>query len=126
MKRGDIVIAVTPGDSGKPQPAAVVQSDIFNPTHASITLCPITSHLVDAPLFRLNLQPTAENGLGVSSQIMVDKITTVQKRKTQTNHRPPQFSRNRHPESRPVPLAGLEQVRGDSCLWPNSWTSRPS
>ena len=81
MKRGDIVIAVTPGDSGKPQPAAVVQSDIFNPTHASITLCPITSHLVDAPLFRLNLQPTAENGLGVSSQIMVDKITTVRKEK---------------------------------------------
>jgi mRNA interferase MazF len=81
MKRGDIVIAVTPGDYGKPRPAAVVQSDIFNPIHASITLCPITSHLVDAPLFRLSLQPTAENGLGVSSQIMVDKITTVRKEK---------------------------------------------
>jgi mRNA interferase MazF len=81
MKRGDIVIAVTPGDYGKPRPAAVVQSDIFNPTHASITLCPITSHLVDAPLFRLSLQPTAENGLEVPSQIMVDKITTVRKEK---------------------------------------------
>jgi mRNA interferase MazF len=81
MKRGDIVIAVTPGDYGKPRPAAVVQSDIFNPTHASITLCPITSHLVDAPLFRLSLQPTAENGLEVPSQIMVDNITTVRKEK---------------------------------------------
>ena len=81
MKRGDIVIAVTPGDYGKPRPAAVVQSDIFNPTHASITLCPITSHLVDAPLFRLSLQPTAENGLEAPSQIMVDKITTVRKEK---------------------------------------------
>jgi mRNA interferase MazF len=81
MKRGDIVIAATPGDYGKPRPAAVVQSDIFNPTHASITLCPITSHLVDAPLFRLSLQPAAENGLEVPSQIMVDKITTVRKEK---------------------------------------------
>jgi mRNA interferase MazF len=81
MKRGDIVIAVTPGDYGKPRPAAIVQSDIFNPTHASITLCPITSHLVDAPLFRLSLQPTAENGLEAPSQITVDKITTVRKEK---------------------------------------------
>lgn len=81
MRRGDIVIAVTPGDYGKPRPAAVVQSDVFNPTHASITLCPITSKLVDAPLFRLGLQPSAENGLEVPSQIMVDKVTTVRKEK---------------------------------------------
>lgn len=81
MKRGDIVIAVSPGDYGKPRPAAVVQSDVFNPTHASITLCPITSHLVDAPLFRLDLPPTKDNGLEVPSQMMVDKITTVRKDK---------------------------------------------
>jgi mRNA interferase MazF len=60
--------------------SSVVQSDIFNPTHASITLCPITSYLVDATLFRLSLQPTEENGLEVLSQIMVDKITTVDTR----------------------------------------------
>jgi len=29
MRRGDIVIAVTPGDDGKPRPAAVVQSDLI-------------------------------------------------------------------------------------------------
>lgn len=81
MKRGDIVIAVTLGDYGKPRPAAVVQSDLFNPTHASVTLCPITSHLVDAPLFRLSLQPTKDNGLEAPSQIMVDKITTVRAEK---------------------------------------------
>lgn len=79
MKRGDIVIAVSPGDYGKPRPAAVVQSDLFNATHASITLCPITSHLVDAPLFRLDLAPTQDNGLKVPSQIMVDKIITVRR-----------------------------------------------
>lgn len=81
MKRGDIVIAVTPGDYGKPRPAVVVQSDIFNPTHASITLCPISSQLADAPLFRLSLQPSADNGLEAPSQIMVDKVTTVRKEK---------------------------------------------
>lgn len=81
MKRGDIVVAVTPGDYGKSRPAVVVQSDIFNATHASITLCPITSHLVEAPLFRLSLQPTSENALAAPSQIMVNKITTVRKEK---------------------------------------------
>lgn len=81
MKRGDIVIAATPGDYGKPRPAVVIQSDIFNPTHASITLCPVTSHLVDAPLFRLNVQSAQENGLKVPSQIMLDKITTIRKEK---------------------------------------------
>ncbi|MGH2523293.1 MAG: type II toxin-antitoxin system PemK/MazF family toxin [Anaerolineales bacterium] len=70
---------MTPGDYGKPRPATVAQSDLFNPTHASFTLCPITSQLVDASLLRLGLQPSAENGLEVPSQIMVDKVTTVRK-----------------------------------------------
>ena len=36
-RRGDVVICVLSGDYGKPRPAVVVQSDLFNPTHASIT-----------------------------------------------------------------------------------------
>jgi len=27
-----------------------VQSDLFNPTHQSVTICPITSDFLDAPL----------------------------------------------------------------------------
>ncbi|HLN03188.1 MAG TPA: type II toxin-antitoxin system PemK/MazF family toxin [Bryobacteraceae bacterium] len=77
MTRGDVVVSAAPGDSGKPRPALVVQSDLFTPTHASIVICPITSHIVDAPLFRLTIRPSQENGLKAESQIMVDKITAI-------------------------------------------------
>jgi mRNA interferase MazF len=79
MNRGDIVVSAAPGDYGKPRPAVVVQSDSFNPTHASVVICPITSHVVDAPLFRLAIEPAPENGLKTASQIMIDKITAVKR-----------------------------------------------
>jgi mRNA interferase MazF len=77
MKRGDIVTCVLSGDYGKPRPAVIVQSNLFNPTHASIVVCPVTSHLVDAPLFRLLLTPSKSTGITIPSQIMVDKITAI-------------------------------------------------
>ena len=78
MKRGAIVVVATRGShTGKPRPALVVQSDLFNPTHASVTVCPITSDCVDAPLFRLTLPPGSRTGLRGVSQIMIDKIVSV-------------------------------------------------
>jgi mRNA interferase MazF len=77
VKRGDLVTVSLPGDFGKPRPALVVQADLFNATHASVTVLPITSTAVDAPLFRIALEPTAANHLKVASHIMVDKIFTV-------------------------------------------------
>ena len=77
LSRGDIVICALQGDYGKPRPGVIVQSNFFNPTHASITLCPITTHLIDAPLFRLAIPPSKHNGLLQTSQIMIDKITTL-------------------------------------------------
>ncbi len=79
VKRGDVVIAVFSGDYGKPRPAVVVQTDLANPTHSSLVLCPITSHLENAPLFRLEVTPTRENSLEKACQIMVDKITMVRR-----------------------------------------------
>lgn len=79
MNRGDIVVSAAPGDYGKPRPALIVQSDLFNPTHASVVICPITSYLVEAPLFRLTIKPAAENGLKTQSQIMVDKVMAVRR-----------------------------------------------
>ena len=56
MTLGDIVVVATRGAyTGKPRPALVVQADPYNETHASVTLCPITSDCVDAPLFRVAL-----------------------------------------------------------------------
>jgi mRNA interferase MazF len=37
VKRGDVVTVAVQGDYGKPRPAVVVQSDLFNETHPSIT-----------------------------------------------------------------------------------------
>ena len=81
LHHGDIIVCALHGDYGKPRPAVIVQSDLFNAAHASITLCPITSHLVNAPLFRLSLQPSSQNGLKIPSQIMVDKIMSLQRDK---------------------------------------------
>lgn len=78
MKRGDVVIVATRGAyTGKPRPALVVQSDAFNETHASITVCPITSDCVDAPLFRVSLPAGRRTGLEVPSQVMIDKVVSV-------------------------------------------------
>lgn len=79
VRRGDIVVVAMPGDYGKPRPALVIQSDLFNDTHASITVAPVTSTIVDAPLFRLTLDPTPSNGLRSVSQIMIDKLTAVRR-----------------------------------------------
>lgn len=81
MNRGDLVAVAIPGDYGKPRPALVVQSDLFNETHASITVLPVTSTIVDTPLFRVTVEPSRENGLRTISQIMVDKVTTVRRQR---------------------------------------------
>lgn len=78
MTRGSIVVVAAKGAyTGKPRPALVVQSDLFNPTHQSVTVCPITSDCVDASLFRISLPPGERTGLRKVSQIMVDKIVSV-------------------------------------------------
>lgn len=78
MRRGDIVTAIAPGDDGKPRPALVIQSDIFDAL-SSVTLCLVTSTLLEAPVFRITVDPSAENGLQRVSQIEVDKIMTVKR-----------------------------------------------
>ncbi len=76
MRRGDIVTVAAPGDYGKPRPALVIQSDLFDAL-PSVTLCLITSTLRDTPIFRITVDPSPANGLQRISQIQVDKILTV-------------------------------------------------
>lgn len=80
MMRGDFVTIAMQGDFGKPRPALVIQADLFS-EHASATVLPITSTLVAAPLFRVTVQLSAENGLQKPSQVMVDKAMTVKRDK---------------------------------------------
>ncbi|WP_226019364.1 type II toxin-antitoxin system PemK/MazF family toxin [Novosphingobium sp. FKTRR1] len=75
MKRGDVVIAVAPGEYGKPRPAVIVQADSY--ALASLTIAPLTSDLQDVPFLRIPVEPDATNGLQKPSQIMIDKILTV-------------------------------------------------
>ena len=78
MRRGDLVTVALQGDFGKPRPALVIQSDRFE-TSATVTVLLVSSTLVDAPLFRVSVEPSVENGLRAASQIMVDKAMTVRR-----------------------------------------------
>ncbi|MGH9722059.1 MAG: type II toxin-antitoxin system PemK/MazF family toxin [Bryobacteraceae bacterium] len=77
FSRGDVVICALPGDYGKPRPAVVVQSDLFNQTHASVVLCPISSEVTGLSLFRVSVARSAVSGLAADSEIMADKISAV-------------------------------------------------
>ena len=81
MRRGDLVTITLPGDFGKPRPALVVQSDLFNADHATVSVLPITSAIIGTPVFRITLEPSAANGLRKVSQIMVDKIVSMKREK---------------------------------------------
>jgi len=80
MNRGDFVTIAMQGDFGKPRPALVIQSDPFN-EHATVTVLLVSSTLVDAPLFRVTVQPDKINSLQKPSQVMVDKAMTVKRDK---------------------------------------------
>jgi len=81
VRRGEIwTVAGGPDYVGKPRPAVILQDDAFDAT-ASMTICPFTTHAIDAPLMRLPMGPSEQNGLRAPSQLMVDKITTVSRTK---------------------------------------------
>ena len=81
MERGDVwTVAGGPDYAGKPRPAVIIQDDAFGAT-GSITICPFTTHAVDAPLMRLAIAPSDQNGLRASSHVMIDNITTVSRTK---------------------------------------------
>jgi len=79
MRRGDLVTVAAAGDYGKPRPAVIVQTDAFPNDHASVVVCQLTSDVVDAPAFRVTVDPSGENGLRVRSQVMADKPVTVRR-----------------------------------------------
>jgi len=81
VKRGEVWTAAGgQAYAGKPRPVVILQDDRFDATE-SITVCPLTTDLADAPLLRLPIDATEQNGLRVPSRLMVDKITTVPKAK---------------------------------------------
>ena len=81
MKRGEVWTASGGnGYAGKPRPVVIVQDDNFDAT-ASITICALTTDVSEAPLFRLAIAPSLQNGLKEASRLMADKVMTVPKSK---------------------------------------------
>lgn len=78
MNRGELWTVSGGIYAQKPRPALIIQDDLFAASE-SVTLLPLTSHLSDAPLLRLTVEPSELTGLDRESQIMVDKLTTVRR-----------------------------------------------
>lgn len=84
MKRGEIwTVAGAKDYAGKPRPVVIVQDNRFDATQ-SVTVCAFTTDPTDAPLFRIAVEPSGDNGLAALSRLMADKITTVPKQKLGT------------------------------------------
>ena len=79
MKRGETWVAAGgSGYTGKPRPVVIVQDERFEETN-SVTVCAITGDSTEAPLFRVPLSASPDNGLIEDSRVMVDKISTVRR-----------------------------------------------
>lgn len=76
VKRGDVVV-VAHGDFGRPRPAVVVQADELGEATTTLLVCPLTSDFTENLPIRPSVEPKAENGLRVESQIMTDKMLAI-------------------------------------------------
>lgn len=76
MKRGDLVTIAVSGNYGKPRPALVVQANAFHDL-GSVTVLRLTSAVHDAPMVRITVSPTPDNGLHAVSQVMIDRAISV-------------------------------------------------
>ena len=77
LRRGDLVTASSKKD--KIRPFLVIQSEQFD-TPISIVMMPITSTITPKPLLRVSVQPSDKNKLKEQSEIMIDKIMTVNRK----------------------------------------------
>lgn len=78
MRRSEIWTIAGGGDyAGKPRPAAIIQDNKFDTD--SVTVCPFTTDSTEAPLFRVEIEPSAGNGLSHACRLMIDKITTIRR-----------------------------------------------
>lgn len=74
IRRGAIVLIRLPDDKGRP--ALVVRADILAELSYA-TILPLTTEMRPEVDFRITVEPTEQNGLRETSQIMVDWPQTV-------------------------------------------------
>ena len=78
MNRGEIWSVAGGVYASKPRPAVILQDDRFDGTD-SVTVLPLTSTEVSAPLLRVEVAVGKVSGLASPSWVMIDKITTVRR-----------------------------------------------
>ena len=78
MKRGELWTVAGGVYASKPRPALIIQDDRYDGT-TSVTVLPLTTTAVDAPLLRVPVQPSATTGFRETSYIMIDKLTTIRR-----------------------------------------------
>jgi mRNA interferase MazF len=79
LKRGEIVVMMAPGDLGKPRPAVVVQADEFGEETTPVLVCPMSSEVRQSTHISPVVEPKAEDGLRITSQIMTDKMPVLRR-----------------------------------------------
>jgi mRNA interferase MazF len=80
MRRGDLVVVAMQGDHGKPRPALVIQSDLFDQL-PTVTVLPLVSSGLVPAISRVDIAPSAANGLRLASQIVVHRPSTIRRDK---------------------------------------------
>jgi len=80
VNRGEIWTIAGGVYATKPRPAVIVQDDLFDAT-SSVTVAPISSTLLDAPLMRIRIAGGGGriSGLDHDSDVMIDQLTTVKR-----------------------------------------------
>jgi len=80
LKRGTVAtVAAGSGFGSKPRPCVILQDDRFDQT-GTVLVALFTTSLIAAPLYRIGIAPTAENGLLEPSELMIDKLVAAWRR----------------------------------------------
>lgn len=80
VNRGEIWTVAGGVYATKPRPVVIVHDDLFDAT-SSVTVAPISSTPLDAPLMRIRIAggDGLLSGLDHDSDVMIDKLTTVKR-----------------------------------------------
>lgn len=80
IERGAIFVASEKGVlTSKPRPVLIVQNDVANAIHTTVTACLVSSALTGKSSFRVPLLPSGENGLESPSEVQVDRIVSYRR-----------------------------------------------
>lgn len=80
IQHGAIVLVEAPEQAaGSTRACVVVQADLFNDSHATVTVCPLTTVVGGEALFRVAISPQEHTGLTVECEVQVDRITSVRR-----------------------------------------------